>query len=196
MIQSKQFSVCNSRNSESFMQNSQLFLFKMNYLDILLCIPIAYGAWRGFKKGFIIELFTLLALVVGIYAGIHFSDLMSDILKDKLGLNSKYLPAIAFTITFLAVGAMVFFGGKMLEKAIKIVALGPINKIAGLIFGAIKMVFILSATLAILESIDEKNDFFPQEQKDGSLFYHPVKQTALSTIPGLKYSNLFLKGIE
>lgn len=168
----------------------------MNYLDILLFIPIIYAAWRGFKKGFIIELFTLLALLVGIYAGIHFSDMMSDILKEKLGLTSTYLPAISFTISFLGVGAMVFFGGKMLEKAIKVVALGPINKMAGLLFGALKMVFILSAAVVILESIDEKNDFFPQEQKDGSLLYHPIKQTSLSVIPGLKYSNLFLQAVE
>lgn len=196
MIQSKQFNVRNSHQRESVVQNSELFLFKMNYLDILLFIPIAYGAWRGFKKGFIIELFTLLALLVGIYAGIHFSDFISEILKEKLGLGSKYLPAIAFTITFLGVGAMVYFGGKMLEKAIKVVALGPLNKIAGLLFGAIKMLFILSALIVILESIDEKNDFFPQDLKDSSLFYHPVKQTSLSAIPGLRYSSLFLEVIE
>lgn len=168
----------------------------MNYLDILLFIPLIYGAWRGFKKGFIIELFTLLALLVGIYAGIHFSDFMSEILKEKLGMNSKYLPAIAFTITFLGVGAMVFFGGKMLEKVIKVVALGPLNKIAGLVFGVIKMLFILSATLVILESIDEKNDFIPQDLKDSSLLYNPIKQTSLNTIPGLEYSSLFLRVIE
>jgi len=168
----------------------------MNYLDILLFIPIVYGAWRGFKKGFIIELFTLLALLVGIYAGIHFSDFMSEILKENLSMTSKYLPAISFTITFLAVGAMVFFGGKMLEKVIKLAALGPFNRIAGLIFGATKMLFILSAVLVIFESIDEKNDFIPQDLKDTSLLYEPVKHTSLSAIPALKYSSLFVKTIQ
>ncbi|MFT4602634.1 MAG: membrane protein required for colicin V production [Arenicella sp.] len=168
----------------------------MNYLDILLFIPLVLGAWRGFKKGFIIELFTLLALLVGIYAGIHFSDFMSDILREKLSFTSKYLPAIAFTLTFLAVGAMIYFGGKMFEKAIKLAALGPINKIAGLVFGAVKMLFIMSAILVILESIDEKNDFIPQDLKDSSLLYGPVKATSLNTIPALKYSSLFIKVIQ
>ena len=168
----------------------------MNYLDILLFIPLVFGAWRGFKKGFIIELFTLLALLVGIYAGIHFSDFISDILRDNLSLTSKYLPAIAFTLTFLAVGAMVFFGGKMLEKVIKLAALGPINRIAGLLFGALKMLFIMSAILVILESIDEKNDSIPQDLKDSSLLYGPVKSTSLTAIPALKYSSLFVKVIQ
>lgn len=168
----------------------------MNYLDILLFVPLVYGGWRGFKKGLIIELFTLLALFTGIYAGIHFSDMIASILRENLGLSSKYLPIIAFSITFLLVGAMVFFGGKMLESMIKAVALGPINKIAGLLFGAIKLLYILSAILVILESIDEKNDFFPQDLKDGSLLYNPIKNTSLETIPALKHSDLFLKTIE
>ena len=168
----------------------------MNYLDILLVVPLIYGGWRGFKKGFIIELFTLLAIFVGIYAGIHFSDMMASILRDKLGITSKYLPVIAFSITFLLVGAMVYFGGKMLEKMVKVVALGPLNKVAGLLFGILKMLYISSAILVIMESIDEKNDFIPQEQKDGSLLYHPIKNTSLNTIPALKYSDLFLNNFE
>mgnify|MGYP000562854965 CR=1 FL=1 len=122
----------------------------MNYLDILLVLPLIYGGWRGFKKGFIIELFTLLALLVGIYAGIHFSDYVSNALSEQ-GVTTKYLPVIAFTITFLGVGAMVFFGGKALERVIKLVALSPLNKIAGLIFGALKMLYLAGGLLMIIE---------------------------------------------
>ena len=48
--------------------------WRMNFLDILILIPILYGAYKGFKHGFVIELFTLLAILVGIYVGIHFSE--------------------------------------------------------------------------------------------------------------------------
>ncbi len=172
------------------------FCFTMNYLDILLLIPIIIGAWRGFKKGFVIELFTLLALLVGIYAGIHFSDYMAEILRENVGITTEYLPAIAFTVTFLLVGAMVYFAGKMIEKGLKIVALGMVNKIAGLIFGVVKMVFILSAALVILESYDEKGKFIPTDLKTNSLLYEPVKKTSLTAIPALKYSDLFIKIID
>lgn len=167
----------------------------MNYLDILLVLPLIFGAWRGFKKGFIIEIFTLLALLVGIYAGIHFSDFVSNGLRNN-GVTTKYLPVIAFTITFLGVGAMVFFAGKALERVIKAVALSPLNKVAGLLFGLLKMLYLCSAILVILESIDEKNDFIPSEQKEGSLLYIPVKETSLKTIPRLRESTLFLQGIQ
>lgn len=165
----------------------------MNYLDFIIILPLIYGGWKGFKKGFILELFTLLALLVGIYAGIHFSDFMAGILRDSIGITSKYLPAIAFTITFLGVGAMVFFGGKMIERLIKVVALGPINKVAGMIFGFTKLLFLLSAAIVILEAYDTHGKFIPQDLKDGSLLYNPVKQTSLTCIPALRHSQLFVE---
>lgn len=165
----------------------------MNYLDILIIIPLIIGGWRGLKKGFIIEIFTLLALLVGMYVGIHFSDFMGVILRDKVGLESKYLPAIAFTVTLLLVGAMVYFAGKLIEKAIKVVALGTVNKIAGLVFGFIKIWFLLSAILVMLEAYDHQNQFIPNDLKSNSLLYEPVKNTSLKTIPALEESEMFEK---
>lgn len=165
----------------------------MNYLDIILVLPLIIGAWRGFKKGFIIELFTLLALLVGLYAGIHFSDFVAGLLKNYLGMTSEYVPIVAFTLVFLGVGAMVYFAGKMLETAISAVALTPLNKFAGLIFGTVKMLFFTSAALVILESYDQKGAFLPAELKSGSLLYHPVKNVSLTTIPALRHSNLFFQ---
>ncbi len=90
----------------------------MNYLDIILILPLLFGAWRGFKKGLIIELFTLLALLVALYAGIHFSDWMAAILQSTFNTQSEYLPIVSFTLIFLAVGAMVYFAGKAIEAAV------------------------------------------------------------------------------
>jgi membrane protein required for colicin V production len=165
----------------------------MNFIDITILIPLAYAAWKGFKHGLIIEIFTLMALVLGIYAGIHFSDYASKFLKDALEWNSKYLPVVAFTLTFLAVGAMVYFGGKAIERVVKFTGLSPINKTFGIIFSLIKMGYFISVLIVLLESYDEKNDFFPEETKAASLLYEPIKNLSTSTIPGITESTIFLK---
>jgi membrane protein required for colicin V production len=163
----------------------------MNFLDILLIIPLIYAAYKGFKHGFIIELFTLLALLVGIYVGIHFSDATASWLKETFSFESTYLPVIAFTITFLGVGAMIYFGGKMVEKMVKVVQLSPVNKVFGIIFSSLKMLYILSVLLVLIESYDEKGDFFPEKTK--SLLYSPVKAISTTTVPALSNSTIFLK---
>ncbi|MCC5922529.1 MAG: CvpA family protein [Crocinitomicaceae bacterium] len=165
----------------------------MNFIDILLIIPLAYAAWKGFKKGLIIEVFTLLALLVGIYAGIHFSDWTSEMIADFFDITPNYLPVIAFTLTFLAIGAMVYFAGKMLEQMVKVVNLSPINKILGVLFGLLKMLYTISIFLILIETYDQRGNFFPEELKEKSLLYSPIKATASATIPAVQESAIWVK---
>jgi len=165
----------------------------MNFIDILILVPLGYAGYKGFKHGLIIEVFTLLALFVGLYAGIHFSDFMANFLKNSFSWDSEYLPIIAFTFVFLGVGAMVFFAGKAIEQMVRVVNLTPLNKLFGVFFGVLKMIYIVSVILVITESYDEKGDFFPEEKKDKSLLYYPVKAVSTYTIPGMSESTIFLK---
>jgi membrane protein required for colicin V production len=165
----------------------------MNFIDVLIIVPLIYAGYKGFKHGLIIEVFTLLALIVGLYAGINFSDFMADLLKRSFSWDSEYLPIISFTIIFLGIGAMVFFAGKTIEQMIKVVNLSPVNKFFGVFFGVMKMLYIVSVIIVITESYDEKNDFFPDEKKESSLLYGPVKAISTTTIPGMGSSTIFLK---
>jgi membrane protein required for colicin V production len=165
----------------------------MSIVDILILIPLGYAAWRGFQHGIIIEVFTLLALLVGIYAGIHFSDVTANWMKNSLGWDSEYLPAIAFTITFLGIGAMVYFAGKMIEQFVKITNLTPINKAFGIVFAVLKMTYFVSVFFVLLESYDQKGDFLPPSMKEKSLLYNPILKVSTTTIPALKESTLFVK---
>lgn len=165
----------------------------MNFVDIIIIIPLIYAGWIGFKKGLVIEVFTLLALLVGIYAGIHFSDWTSALIIDNMDVEGKYLPVVAFTLTFLAVGAIVFFAGKMIERMLKVVNLSPLNKAFGLLFGLIKMVYTLSILIILLETYDERGDFIPMDIKSKSLLYEPVKVTATATIPAIEESTIWMK---
>lgn len=165
----------------------------MNFIDIIIIVPLGYAAWQGFKKGFIIELFTLLALLVGIYAGIHFSDWTAQFIRDSFDVEGKYIPVVAFSLTFLAVGAMVYFAGKMLEKMIQLVNLSPVNKILGIVFALLKMLYTLSIGIILLETYDERGEFIPEDIKSESLLYTPVKVIASATIPAIEESTIWLK---
>lgn len=170
-----------------------MYFSGMNFIDVLIIVPLIYAGYKGFKHGFVIEVFTLLALFVGLYAGIHFSDFLAAFLKKSFGWDSEYLPIISFTLIFLAVGAMVFFAGKTIEQLIRVVNLTPLNKFFGVFFGVMKMLYIVSVVLVIAESYDEKGDFFSDEKKDSSLLYHPVIKVSTTTIPGMDESTIFLK---
>lgn len=167
----------------------------MNYLDLFIVAALVWGGWKGFKRGFIYELFTFLSLFIGLYAGIHFSDYAVDILTKEGEAPGEYLPIVAFALTFLAVGAMVYFAGKALEKIIKIVQLSLINKIMGAVLGMIKFAFFCGTAIILIESYDERNDILTDGTKSGSLLYNVVQQVVRSTIPAFNESALFLKDV-
>ncbi len=165
----------------------------MNFLDFIFIALLLFAAWKGFKRGFVIELFTFLALFLGLYAGIHFSNFVSIFLREHLNVTTEYLPAISFTLIFLAVGAMVYFGGKAVEKIIKIIQLSLINKILGFFFSLLKMIFLIGAGILIIESYNEKEEFISEQTKSNSLLFYPLKRAVTFSIPAFEESRLFLK---
>ena len=165
----------------------------MNFLDLFIVAAIGFGAWRGFSKGLVIELFGFIALFLGLYGGIHFSDMAAGFLKESVGVESEYLPSIAFTITFLAIGAMVYFAGKTFEKLLKVARLSVFNRIGGAAFGAAKWMFIVGAIIVISESYDDKADILSDQTKHGSLLFKPVRDLTMIAIPAFTKSTIFLK---
>ena len=163
----------------------------MNFIDILIVLPLVWGGWQGFKKGFVIEIFTLLALLVGVYAGVHLSDQMTIILRDHVNIGWRYLPTTSFILVFLLVGAMVYFLGKLVEKLIDFTGLKLINKLAGLFFGVLKFLYIISIILLIEESFRVQAEVLPGEEKEKSLLYKPVRDLSYKSIPAFRDSELF-----
>ena len=164
----------------------------MNFIDLLILVPLLLAAWKGFKRGFIIEIFIVLALLVGIYCGIHFSDYTSELIKDKLNVSSIYLPLISFALTFIVIAVGIYFTGKMLEKVIKIAQLSLFNKLGGVFFSVVKTLYFMSTLFLLIASVQEKTELIPAATLNKSLLYAPVSKLSLATIPYLKESKLFI----
>jgi membrane protein required for colicin V production len=162
----------------------------MNVLDIILVVPIIWLMYRGYQKGFIIELSSLVALILGIYLAINFSGYASDFLTRNFNISDKYLNILAFVVTFMVVVFGVFMIGKILEQFINILLLGFINKIAGAAFGVIKAAFLISVVLWIINSFDISRTVIKDSSREGSMLYEPIEQFAPSIIPKLSLDKL------
>ncbi len=150
----------------------------MNFIDIILIIPIIWFIYRGYKKGFIIEIASLVALLLGIYAAIHFSGNVTSFLDSFIDLEKKYLDIISFTLIFIAVIIIVMLIARLLEKIIKVVMLGFLNRIIGAVFGLIKIIVILSFLLLIINVFDDKEKLISKENKQNSMLYEAVASIA------------------
>ncbi|MCB9360475.1 MAG: CvpA family protein [Flavobacteriales bacterium] len=158
----------------------------MNYFDIIFIIPLLWGAYKGYSKGFVIEIASLIALGLGIWGGVKFSSVSAEYLSQLFDISEKLMPLISFAVTFIAIVIAVFTIAKLLQKVIKMVALGFVNRIAGLVFGCLKFALILSVIINLVGVINEQVPFIDEEMQNSSLLYHPISKVAQIFIPGLK----------
>ncbi len=156
----------------------------MNYIDILIILPLLWAIYKGFTTGFVIEISYLVALILGIFLAINFSDVAKNILTDDLDIHSKYIDYIAFGITFIAIVIGVNLIGQAISKLVHAIALGFINRLLGSAFSLIKNLIIICIIISIFETFDKKFNITEAEDKQESLLYYPIYKFGLEIYQG------------
>lgn len=162
----------------------------MNYFDAIVIIFLLWGAYRGFTKGLIISAASLIALVLGIWGAIRFSDWTAQLLIRHFDANTPYLAMIAFALTFLAIVVGIHLLAQLLDRLVKAIALGWINRLAGIVFNMAKIAFILSIVVVLLDAVDRRISFIPEKHKEESLFYKPLSKFATALFPYLNFEGI------
>jgi membrane protein required for colicin V production len=162
----------------------------MNLIDLILIIILLWSAYKGFRKGFILQLSTLAALLLGIFGAIHFSDFTSELLKDSFNISSQYLQIISFAVTFIVIVIAVHLLARLIEKLLQAIALGFINRLLGIVFGVAKIAFIISIILVLVNKADDKYNFIPDEKTENSLLYEPLSDFAPMIFPYLNFEDI------
>src|SRR5512141_3166103 len=110
----------------------------MNWLDIVILCILVLLVINGIRKGFILSLATLIALVLGIWAAIRFSWFVSSFLNKTFHPSGSWLTVLSYALTFILVVILVILIAKLLERVVKTVGLGLANRIIGGLFGLLK----------------------------------------------------------
>lgn len=151
----------------------------MNFFDIVLGSLILIGLIRGFMKGFFIEIASLVALIAGIYGAIHFSYIIGNYLHQKMSWQEHYINLAAFAITFILVIVIVSLLGKSLTKIANFAMLGIVNKLAGAVFGGLKIAVILGVILVFFNKTNNTFSFLKKETLKESILFEPVKNIGI-----------------
>lgn len=155
----------------------------MNYIDIVLGLLLLFSAISGFRKGLIVELASLAALILGIWGAIEFSYVTSDFLVENFNMQTRHLNIISFLLTFVVIVILVHIVGRVINKLVETVMLGFINKLAGVVFGILRAALILSIILVVFDKIDEDVEILSSEAKSESRLYDPIRNFAPAIFP-------------
>ena len=162
----------------------------MVIIDIILGALILFGIIRGFFKGLFVEIASLLALVLGIYGAIHFSNYAATFLETRTEWAENNINITAFAITFVVIVLAIILAGKALTKLANFAMLGILNKLFGALFGGIKLALLLSILLIVFEKFNKTFIFTDEKTIEESLLYEPVKSIAPMIFPNIINENL------
>ena len=148
----------------------------MNYLDIIIAIVLFVFGIKGYRKGLIIEVVTLLAFGVGIYGAMHFSDFTAEHLQEVMEINPKYLNTVAFVLTFILLVIVVNMIGRAVTHLVKAMNLNFFNKLCGFVFGVAKGVLLCSILVLVLNNFQLIGIVKP-EVREKSKLYPYIEET-------------------
>lgn len=140
----------------------------MSTLDIILLIPLIYGAYRGFRKGFLLEVIAILAFIFAIIGGFKLLHLGMDFLNEYFNISGALLPYVAFILIFILIILLINLLGKLLKKVLDLTLLGAVDNMAGAILSVIKWAFGLSIVLWLSTTFGL---YLPEEWTVGSFLY-------------------------
>lgn len=156
----------------------------MNVLDIILGAILVFAAIRGFQKGFFIELASIAALLLGIWGAVEFSGFTAYYLHSVFNWNSDHMGLIAFIVTFILVVVVVHLVARLADTLFKAVALGMLNRLAGVVVGVLKAAFIISVLLIVIEMVGKYTfNLIPAQKANNSILYKPLRNFAPSILP-------------
>lgn len=122
-------------------------------IDIVFAILIIIACVKGYQKGLIIALFSIVAFIIGLAAALKLSSVVAGWLGNNANVSARWLPFVSFALVFLAVVLLVSWGGKIIEKTFEMALLGWVNRLGGIIFYAALYIIIFSVFLFYAEKI-------------------------------------------
>lgn len=155
----------------------------MNWIDLIIVVILIIAVVRGFTDGFVREVASLVALILGIWGAIRFSSFTAGKLYEWFDMSGQYVGIISFLITFGVIVIIIHFIGIIADKVINAASLGFLNRILGMVFGLFKSVLILSVFFVILNAIDDRRPFLPKDTIEQSRFYNPIADIAPAIFP-------------
>ncbi|PRY06031.1 membrane protein required for colicin V production [Pontibacter ummariensis] len=164
----------------------------MSTFDIFLALPILYGAFQGFRKGLLLELVSLVALVLAILGGLKLLDSTLPVMEGFIGDAHGLLPYVTFLVVFVGIILLIHLGGLILKKVIDFTPFGLFDNVLGSILGALKWCVALSLLLYVSEMAGISVSV---ETASASIVYPVVLKTTPYALDILGYVLPFVKAL-
>lgn len=158
----------------------------MNILDIILLICFVPAIIQGLRKGFISQAISLISITLGVWASSRFSAIISEWIAQYMSASDQVLKIISFTLILIAVFIILGLIGKLLEGIFKLVTLGWVNRVLGLVFALAKAFIIVGILIMVFNSLNDTFELVKPSVMKDSVLYPYINQATNEIFPYIK----------
>ena len=160
-------------------------------LDLLLAVVIILAVIKGFQRGLIIGVFSLVAVIIGLAAAMKLSIVVAGYVGEAVNVSDEWLPVISFALVFIAVVLLIRLGANAIERTVEIVMLGWVNRLGGVLLYAAIYIVVFSVLLFYAEQVD----LIRPETIEKSLTYSFIQPWGPKVIDSISTIIPFFKGM-
>ena len=123
-------------------------------IDLILGIIILIAIFKGYQRGLIIGLFSLVSVIIGLAAAMKLSTVVAGYIGEAVNVSDEWLPVISFAIVFIVVVLLIRLGANAIERTVEVVMLGWLNKLGGIILYVAIYTVVFSVLLFYAEQVN------------------------------------------
>ena len=149
-------------------------------IDLVFAVFIVLAVIKGYSRGLIVGLFSLVAVIIGIAAAMKLSVVVAGYIGREVKISEQWLPVISFIIVFIVVLLLIRLGARAIEKAVQLAMLGWLNRLGGIILYLVIYILVLSVILFYAEQMH----LIKQETINASISYEFIRPWGPKLING------------
>jgi len=158
----------------------------MSTPDIIILLCFLPAIISGITKGFIEQVVALLSLILGAWLAFKFSNVVGEWLKPYFEVSETVMHVISFAVIVIAVVLVLFFIGKILTGVTKLVMLGWLDRLLGLVFAILLAGLIIGIGIILFDTVNVKFELVDEAVLEESVLYGPIRDIAYTVFPYLK----------
>lgn len=141
----------------------------MNVFDIILYLALAWAVFNGWRRGFLLQMLSLAAVVAAFYLAVKYGAELGAVMGIKEGA------AVAgFLIIFVAALVGIGIVGHLMRAVFRFAGLGAIDTLLGVLFSVAKILLVVSVLYAGFDALNRDCDMVSSETIDESRWFRPV----------------------
>ncbi len=139
-------------------------------IDVIILAVMLYSVYKGWTTGLVAQVASLVGYLVGLTIAWSCYGRLANYLAPHLGSSGFGVSALAFLLILIAVPVALGIAANIITKAVDIMCLGWLNRLAGAAVAFVKYTLFLGCILLVLNALH----ILGEEGKANSRLYSPI----------------------